>query len=307
MSMPRPTAAMWTLAVDAITAEVAEAFEHAGVESLLLKGPSIASWLYADPAERPYLDSDLLIEPSRSGAAHAVLEAAGFQREFGPLPHVGMHSPPSSPWSRGGHTVDLHVSLAGATADPQAVWAVLRSGAVEEVVGGKSVRTLGETARVAHLALHAAHHGPHVEPPLRDLRQALGRFSDDHWRAAAALADRVGGSVAFANGLCLLPAGQDLAARLGLAADYSAAWRLGVENVLMAAGIQRLATTPGLRARAAIMRDEAFPSREFLRWWTPMTRGAWPGLTRAYLWRWRFLVRHAPAALRAWRRTRPDV
>jgi hypothetical protein len=298
---------MWTLAVDAVTAEVTAALESEGVESLLLKGPTIAGWLYSDPAERPYTDSDLLVDPSRSGAAHAALEAAGFRREFGPLPHTGMESPPSFPWSRDGLAVDLHVTLAGATADPASVWEVLRSGAAEQVVGGREVRTLGEPARLAHLALHAAHHGPRVEPPLRDLRRALERCSDERWAEAAAVADRIGASTAFANGLGLVPAGRERSARLGLAADYSAAWRLGVQDEPLAAGIERLARAPGLRGKGAMLRDELFPTPEFMRWWTPKVRGSWPGLPRAYAWRWSYLARQGPSAVRAWRRARRQV
>ena len=44
------------LRIDAATAEVEERFELAGVHALLLKGPTIARWLYEDGAERSYLD-----------------------------------------------------------------------------------------------------------------------------------------------------------------------------------------------------------------------------------------------------------
>jgi hypothetical protein len=155
---------------------------------------------------------------------------------------------------------------------------------------------------MVHLALHAAHHGPRVEPPLRDLRRALESCSDERWAEAAVMAERIGASTAFANGLGLLPAGRERSALLGLTADYTAAWRLGVQGEPVAAGIERLARAPGLRARASLLRDELFPTREFLRWWIPKVRGAWPGLARAYAWRWLYLARRAPAALRAWRR-----
>jgi hypothetical protein len=52
------------LARDVATAEVVEALRAAGVRSIVLKGPSIARWLYADGQPRPYGDTDLLVSPA---------------------------------------------------------------------------------------------------------------------------------------------------------------------------------------------------------------------------------------------------
>ena len=49
------------LAIDAVTAQVVTALRANGIRPLLLKGPSIAGWLYGDGAARPYGDSDLLV------------------------------------------------------------------------------------------------------------------------------------------------------------------------------------------------------------------------------------------------------
>lgn len=304
LARPRRTAAMWILAVDSVTAEAMGALERADVGALLLKGPTIADWLYDGAGERPYVDSDVLVDPARVEAAHAVLRQLGFAAEFGPLPHGGMERPSSYPWRREAFSLDLHETLPGAEAPPEAVWAALGEASGEREVGGRSVRALEPPGVLATIALHAAHHGPRVERPLEDLARAVERVGDADWAAAAELARRIGAEGAFARGLGLVPAGRELLARLGLDASYSAAWRLGRDGVPLAAGIERLARARGLRARAALVRDELVPSREFMRWWTPMTRGSWPGTARAYLWRWLYLARAAPAAVRAWRRAR---
>ena len=64
--MPPLSSAVRTAAlavrVDRVTAEVVTAMREAGIRSLL-KGPSIATWLYGDGGARPYDDSDLLVAP----------------------------------------------------------------------------------------------------------------------------------------------------------------------------------------------------------------------------------------------------
>ena len=110
------------MAVDAVTAEVVSALADDGVDSLLLKGPSVADWLYDDDS-RTYVDSDLLVAPDRMAAARATLERLGFRQQFGSLPHPGMEAPPSAPWQRDAFQVDLHERLQGATEDRGRLWA----------------------------------------------------------------------------------------------------------------------------------------------------------------------------------------
>src|SRR5438270_11602935 len=102
------------MAVDAVTAEVVSAFADDGVDSLLLKGPSVADWLYDDDS-RTYVDSDLLVAPDRVPAARARLGRLGFRQQFGSLPHPGREAPPSAPWQRDAFQVDLHARLERAT------------------------------------------------------------------------------------------------------------------------------------------------------------------------------------------------
>jgi hypothetical protein len=293
----------WTLAVDAVTAEVAGALGRAGVPSILLKGPTIARWLYGGDRARHYTDSDLLVDTRRLGDAQAVLRGLGFTPAWGPLEHAGMEAPPSAPWSRGPFAVDLHDTLPGATAPREHVWDVLSADTVELALGDGTVDALGESARLAHVVLHAAHHGARVDQPLRDLAAALEQIPDERWLAAAEVASQLGAAAPFANGLTLLPEARGLARRLGIEARPSTAWLLqAAGGVPVAAGLERLRTAGSTSAQMRILVDELFPSPEFMRWWTPLARRSRGGLVAAYVSRAAYLALHAPAGVRAWRR-----
>ncbi len=80
------------MGVDAVTAEVSVALQEAGCPNLLLKGPAVSRWLYGEEHERPYGDTDLLVDPASLEVAHATLAELGFRREFGPVPHPGMEA-----------------------------------------------------------------------------------------------------------------------------------------------------------------------------------------------------------------------
>src|SRR5512144_1691323 len=77
----RLEAAADRLRIDAATAEVLAAFRAAGVEALVLKGPSLTGWLYTPDDANAYLDSDLLLRPGDERAATKVLTELGFEPE----------------------------------------------------------------------------------------------------------------------------------------------------------------------------------------------------------------------------------
>ena len=53
------------LALDAVTSDLVDAFDAAGIDTVLLKGPATVRWLYADnPGRRLYSDIDLLVSPA---------------------------------------------------------------------------------------------------------------------------------------------------------------------------------------------------------------------------------------------------
>ena len=294
----------WSVAVDAVTAEVTEALGQARVPCLLLKGPTIADWLY-DDRSRSYTDTDLLVDPARLGEARAVLEEIGFAPAFGGLAHPGMESPPSAPWVRGPFSVDLHETLPGARAPRSRVWGRLEADSVELEVGGKVVRALSQPARLAHIALHAAHHGPGIAQPMTDLDRALARMPAADWARARHLSDEIGAADAFAVGLALSEHGRRRATELGLDPAPSTAWTVqAVGGVPVAEGLERLRTAGGTRQRVLIVAHEIAPSPDFMRWWSPLARRSGRGLAAAYVWRILYLALHTPGGVRAWRRAR---
>jgi len=70
---------MVSLSVDQQSAEVARSFNRTNIQCILLKGPSIARWLYVYGTSRPYGDSDLLVPPHAFEAATQVLIGLGFR------------------------------------------------------------------------------------------------------------------------------------------------------------------------------------------------------------------------------------
>ncbi len=80
---------LWSLYVDKLAVSIIAEFESHGIGSILLKGPAIASWLYADGTHRPYGDADLLVSPENWERAEALLQHLGFEKELAPLDHPG--------------------------------------------------------------------------------------------------------------------------------------------------------------------------------------------------------------------------
>jgi Uncharacterised nucleotidyltransferase len=295
--------AVRNVAIDRLAAEVAATFAAAGIESLVLKGPVLAAWLY--PGEiRPYGDADLMVAPGDWQRAVALLGGLGFSDHLGPLAHPRMESFSSTAFLRGEDNLDLHCTLHGLDAAPDRIWREFRAGSEPEAIGGAELRVPGRPALALHVGLHAAHH---VEgKPIEDLRRALASADEGTWRGALELAERLDGLPTFASGLRLLPAGAELARRLGIPDEVrSTKHEIRFEGVPTAEGIDAL-LQPGLgaRQRAAIVAGELFPRPEFMRWWSPLARRGRLGLLLSYPWRWLRLAVQAPRGFWSVRRAR---
>lgn len=294
--------AMRTLAVDGVTAEVAAALRAAGVQFVLLKGPVIAEWLYAD-GSRTYGDTDLLIPASDEQRAEEVLDGLGFRAD----PGTGWDDPGVARnhiWMRGVAFVELHVTLTGIGVAPAEVWASLTEGSGTLSLRGQTVRTLAVPARLLHVALHAAQHGPDFAKPLRDLELACSAHGIDDWRAAAELAARLRAVDALSAGLDLVPRGREVKRELELpdASDPFVLLRARSASPV-ALGVARLVgETP--RARLKHVLRVLMPTPAFLRWWTPIASRGRLGLLVAYLWRYTYLAGTLPGALRSFNHAR---
>ncbi len=299
--------------VDLVTAEVTAAFDAAEIDSILLKGPTIATWLYGNDQPRFYGDTDLLIQKGDWAKAHRVLQSLGFLDDLAQLEHPRMESDQGYSWSRptDGAGVDLHCTLFGLGAEPDEVWKAFSSSGMLEPVGGELVRTPSHAARLLHIALHAVQHGGETPEtpmgalerrPMVDLELALARAPLEVWQEACDLAEHLGGTPAFATGLSLTREGRRMAVGLGVDDESSVEARLRLQNVPMSEGFAELSAVSGLHAKAALLWSELFPNRDFMRWWKPLASKGWIGLGTAYLWRPFWLAYRAIPGYLAWRR-----
>jgi hypothetical protein len=306
----RAAAAAQRLRIDAATAEVLHGFDRAGVESLLVKGPSHALWLYREGERRSYVDADLMVRPGQEPAAEEVLESLGFERTRDEFTMPDLWREHGSEWLRAvdGVWIDLHRNLPGVGADADSTWRVLTAATDTVPVAGHHARTLSEPGRALHVALHAAQHGIGRGRSRRDLDRALEQVEESTWRSAAALAEKLEAIDAFAVGLRLVPAGAALADRLGLRPVRSVEVTLrATMPPPVALGFEQLAQADGLRARAAIVWRKLFPPRAFIVHWDPRAARSRTALALAYVRRPLWILRRAPRGFRAWLRARRDT
>lgn len=295
------------LRVDSMAAEVLRAFESAGIESLLLKGASIARWLYDNDEPRGYADCDLFVEPRSLEAAEDVLARLGFEPEVNRAEMPDWWQDHAIGWLRkdDGGIVDLHRTLPGVGVDPEQLWLTLFAHRAPIVVGGYEAQTLTIPGRTFMLALHAGHHGTGWSRFLDDLERGTAAENLATWRAAADLAASLQATAAFAVGLRLIEPGRAIATELNLPAAGSVDLALKASTPPpIALGFDQLSRASGWRERITILRLKFFPPVTFMKRWSPLARQSRLGLLRAYGKRWAWLLRNAPAGFRAWRSAR---
>jgi hypothetical protein len=289
-------------AVDALTAEVVSAFGREGIETLVLKGPVLAKWLYPDEI-RSYNDSDLMVAPGNRAHAIRVLERLGFAEDRPWVPTPLALGTGGTEFSRGGAMVDLHCRLAGLAGDPDAIWDRLAVSAERQVIAGVELRVPDRDTVVLHVVLHAAQHAHLGEgKPLEDLRRALAVVEESRWSGILELAHAYRGVPAFAAGLQLLPVGRDLARRLGLSEVLSLQYTLQREGVIAEQLYALLFADAGIKWKLGLAASRIFPRPDYMRWWSPLARRGKLGLTGAYLWRTIWTIGQAPEAIHTlWR------
>jgi hypothetical protein len=290
------------LGLDATTAQVVEALRERGVRALLFKGPVLEGWLYPDG--RVYGDIDLLVSPANFRRAERVLAELGFQMRFAGA-RASELLPHERAWRRGSFDVDLHGSVWGVGAPAERAWPVLSERTAWLEIGGARVDVPREHVQAFLVALHAAQHGRGERKPLEDLRRALDIADESLWREAAGVARRLGSSGVFAVGLGLLPAGKELAGRLGLQRHASVEVYLFSEGAPpVSKGLLSFAAAPSLRSRLALVITRLVPSPPFLRKTSELARRGRFGLFAAYVLRPFTLCAQTPAAWRAVRDAR---
>lgn len=297
-----------TLFRELIAAETIDTLRSDGIRSILLKGPAVARWLYDSSTARVYGDSDLLVSPGDFDPAQETIAALGYR------PH-GEQLPGDRPWTAryfvrpaDGTAVDLHLTLTGIETSPSRAWTILSEQTEAMRLRGVDIEVLNEPARALHIALHAADHGIHTPRPLEDLSAALAALHDHVWRQAASLASQLEATAAFAAGLRLNPEGAEVAARLGLPPNSSVEVALrATPSVGHALGLKWLLETPGLRGKAALLRQKLAPPPAYMRTCSVLASRGTGGLVLAYLWRPLHLAGSALPAFLALRRARREM
>jgi hypothetical protein len=273
------------LALDTVTAEVVSAMRAAGCDPILLKGPSIARWLYP-PGERGYVDIDILLPPSQLGQGHDVLSGLGFEGEG------WLDSQEDRPFRRSRRRktveVDVHGILGGLEAvDPTLLWEELETRTENMKVGGVEARVLAPGARALHLALHALDHEAQRNGiPFADLERALESLPYPVWEDAAALAKAIGAEPQFAAGLRQSPRGAEVASDLGLpeAVPFWLSMRRDEKGTSadLALGVDWwLHASVATKARIGLRK--LFPKPSYLRARSHLARLGAPGLVAAYV------------------------
>ena len=135
-------------------AEILRALHAASIDTLVLKGMAVATLYYGDPGLRPMVDVDVLVPVARRREAIAVLERAGWRRQW-TVPDTTLAVIHSMPFrGPGGREMDLHWHALMECCDERAdddFWA----DAAPLTIAGVATRTLSP----ADLLLHACVHG----------------------------------------------------------------------------------------------------------------------------------------------------
>jgi hypothetical protein len=286
-----------TVAIDLMGAALVKDLERCGISAILLKGPSVAKWLYTDGRPRIYRDIDLLIPPSCFAQAEGRLKQLGFH------PAGEVDFPGKAPWIErvwrrpDGTIIDLHRSIQGLRVHPEEAWRIFSERTSPMRIGGFNVPVLDEQARAFHLAIHALQHGSHEKP--LDLRRALRRLSRETWDGAAALANQCGALDFFSGGLHLVPEGTDLARELLLPDPVELETLIRMEGAPeLARAVDRFFALGGLRVRLKYLWAALFPSPNALRKGNAALEGFF-ALLRTYLARWGRVLTATPRVLSA--------
>jgi hypothetical protein len=298
-------AAARNMLLDATAVGVLRRLAAAGVEAILLKGPSTERLLYPE-GFRDYGDVDVLVPAGEMAAAATVLTAMGF-------------ADPHNSWTAELHAetwrderdvkIDLHRRIEGVTVPPDAAWAILERNTEQLDVAGGRVRTLNDAGRTLHLTLHAAQHARREAKPLRDLARGVEVIAETTWAAAAALAAHLGASGTMRAGLGLVDGGQDLADRLGLDHEMPLETALRLRDLpLGALAVDRFVQARGHGPKLAVLRSELFPKPDAIRAHSRYARSRL-GLALAYAVRPFWLAAQSRRVISAWRqaqRSRPQ-
>ena len=299
------------LGVDRAVGDAAGALEAAGVDSMLIKGAATARLLYGDGTPRHYSDGDVLVRRTDVDLAEAVLAAQGFERAYDEDACMAGDELHAHLWVRARDRtgIDLHWTLLGFGASPDAVFDLLWKEAGIEWVGGRELAVPSPAATVVTAVFQLLDHGrEHGARRRRDVERALNRLDFAAWSDAARIARELGGASAFGAGLRLATGGEAMADRLELPDDPLARTMAGQPaGVYATRWFERVARAPGIRGKARLLLWLVFPPRAYLEFVNPAARRGGPRLALIYALRPLRLLARAPRVLATWRRAHREA
>ena len=271
-----------SLVIDEACRTITARLTAEGQPFIVLKGATIATWLYDDPSQRTYIDLDLLVPPAAESAVVRLLGELGYE----PLlagDTLRVLSPDEQPLrNKLGVDIDLHHGLKGVRLPPDEAWEILAASTTTWDWAGATVPALAPPARAMHLALHLAQSGLVDSKAAEDLRLGIARLEPALWEEARDLAVRLQALDAFTAGLTALPEGQELADRLGLSELTSVEYQMRAASVFKpAVKLERLLTSQSWGQRLTTVRAYLFPSADWLRLLDPAGTTTRGGLIRA--------------------------
>lgn len=292
--------------LDSLAARTVTAMRSRGLRPILLKGPPIARWLYADdPTQRGYEDVDLIVASDELEAAESVLVELGFERRTilltdDPEPHAEAFIRESD-----GAAVDLHRTIHRCEHLPDdVVWGCVSADTETMNVGGADVEVPSIPVRVLHVTFHPdPSKNTAGDRPFVDLARAIARVDLVTWKRAAELAESLGTTDAMGFGLRLVPEGDALADQLGLPRAVPEGAILRDEST-STQFVARLAELDGWRAKARYVRQKLFPPRAYMERSTALARRGRLSLLLAYVQRVVRAPARVPGALAGLRRIR---
>ena len=300
----RAAAVAGTLVVDTETVRVVAAMRERGLRAVLLRGAAYVELLGYRPGERTYMDSDLLIKPSRFPEAEEVLRGLGYREStieavFGERRPSHAHT-----WLSDRGTIDLHRTLVGVSAAPEEVWQVLSEHTRTIQLLAREVEVLDASANLVVLGLHALQHAGD-DQAASDLARAVALIPTTVWSQAAELSRSLGAARSFGAGLRTTPEGAALAEELLLEDRRGAASvNRGSNSFHLAQGALWVARQRGLSAKLSFLRSKLVPTSARMRSRSRLARLGPGGLALAHLGRWVVLTAHLPSAILALRKLR---
>jgi hypothetical protein len=265
----------WCLHAERKLLRLADAFDDAGIEYAVLKGPALAHTVYQEPCLRPFGDLDLLVRSQDYSRASALLTRMGHARSR-PEPRPGwearfgkasVHVDPDD-----GIEIDLHRTLVlgpfGQWIDADALMMNLDT----FVVGGRTLPRLDHTGMFLNVALHAALGWAHPRiAPIRDCYELAASVSLDEsrlkrwvpsWRLGAAF-ERAGGLVA--TQLAAKPPRIFDLGRMATSEERRLLANYSLESRALALQLTTMRALPGIAAKTQYVWGLAVPDRAFLR------------------------------------------